>query len=67
MFDDLAPTETEYQSGNANYGPTHAELVSLPIRDHEMSARTIEVQTLAGRTLPKGVADFLEDLYIALA
>ncbi|MGO2392819.1 MULTISPECIES: LysR family transcriptional regulator [unclassified Halomonas] len=44
-----------------------AELVSLPIRDHEMSARTIEVQTLAGRTLPKGVADFLEDLYVALA
>lgn len=41
-------------------------LVSLPIRDREMSGRTIEVQTLAGRTLPKGVADFLDDLCLAL-
>ncbi|PRY62781.1 DNA-binding transcriptional LysR family regulator [Vreelandella songnenensis] len=43
-----------------------AQLVSLPIRDREMSGRTIEVQTLAGRTLPKGVADFLGDLCMAL-
>tara|TARA_R110002012_G_scaffold5133_4_gene23432 strand:+ start:260 stop:1174 length:915 start_codon:yes stop_codon:yes gene_type:complete len=42
------------------------QIVSLPIRDREMSGRTIEVQTLAGRTLPKGVADFLGDLCEAL-
>ncbi|WP_249976180.1 LysR family transcriptional regulator [Vreelandella olivaria] len=42
------------------------QLVSLPIRDREMSGRTIEVQTLAGRTLPKGVADFIGDLCLAL-
>lgn len=35
-------------------------LAVLPIKDREMSSRTIEVQTLAGRTLPKGVAAFLE-------
>lgn len=43
-----------------------AQLVSLPIRDREMSGRTIEIQTLAGRTLPKGVADFLDALMQAL-
>lgn len=34
----------------------------LPVKDREMSSRTIEVQTLAGRTLPKGAAAFLEML-----
>lgn len=43
-----------------------AKLVSLPIRDREMSGRTLEVQTMAGRVLPKGVADFLGDLCRAL-
>lgn len=37
-------------------------LIALPIKDREMSARTFEVQTMAGRTLPKGVAKFLETL-----
>ncbi len=35
-------------------------LAVIPVKDREMSARTIEVQALAGRTLPKGVAAFLE-------
>lgn len=43
-----------------------AGLKALPIKDREMSARTIEVQTMAGRTLPKGVAAFLEPLCMAL-
>ncbi|WP_417583571.1 LysR family transcriptional regulator [Nitrincola sp.] len=39
-----------------------AQIKALPIKDREMSARTIDVQTLAGRTLPRGVAAFLETL-----
>lgn len=42
------------------------ELKALPIKDREMSVRTIEVQTMARRTLPKGVAAFLEPLCMAL-
>ncbi|TBU83459.1 LysR family transcriptional regulator [Pseudomonas daroniae] len=44
-----------------------ASLAVLPIKDREMSSRTIEIQTLAGRTLPKGVAAFLEMLCQELA
>lgn len=43
-----------------------SQLKAVPIKDREMSARTIEVQTMAGRTLPKGVAAFLEPLCMAL-
>ena len=39
-----------------------ADVVARPVKDREMSARTIEVQTMAGRALPKGVGAFLEEL-----
>lgn len=39
-----------------------SQLTALPIRDRELSMRSFEVQTMTGRTLPKGVAAFLETL-----
>ncbi|MFD2238282.1 LysR family transcriptional regulator [Aureimonas populi] len=38
----------------------------VPLRDEELHARTIEVQTLAGRILPKGVNAFLDQLRLAV-
>jgi hypothetical protein len=38
------------------------ELHSAPIRERGMNARAIELQTLAGRTLSKGVRAFVEHL-----
>lgn len=42
-------------------------LVVIPITDRELSSRYIEIQTLAGRTLPKGVRTFLDDLCLAMS
>ena len=37
-------------------------LVAIPIRDRGMGVRHIEVQTLAGRSLPQAVQSFLDYL-----
>lgn len=42
-------------------------LVVIPIRDHGMGVRYIEVQTLAGRSLPQAVQSFLDYLKQRLA
>jgi DNA-binding transcriptional LysR family regulator len=38
------------------------ELHAAPIRERGMNGRAVEVQTLAGRTLPQGVSAFLDHL-----
>ncbi len=38
------------------------ELHAAPIRERGMNARAIELQTLSGRTLSKGVRAFVEHL-----
>ena len=43
------------------------ELHAAPIRERGMNGRAIEVQTLAGRTLPQGIVAFLEYLRAQLA
>ncbi len=42
------------------------DVVGVPLRDREMNERHLEVQTLAGRTLPMACKAFLEDLRDAL-
>ena len=42
------------------------EVVGIPLRDREMNERHFEVQTLAGRTLPRAAKAFLEHLLEAL-
>ena len=42
------------------------DVVGVPLRDREMNERHLEVQTLAGRTLPTACKAFLEDLREAL-
>ncbi|RYX91025.1 MAG: LysR family transcriptional regulator [Comamonadaceae bacterium] len=41
-------------------------LVAIPIRDHGMELRDIELQTLAGRTLPHAAQSFLDHLKLHL-
>jgi hypothetical protein len=43
------------------------ELVAVPLRDRGLEARDIELQVLAGRTLPAAVASFLYHLRGTLA
>lgn len=42
------------------------EVVGIPLRDREMNERHFEVQTLAGRTLPRAAKAFLDHLLAAL-
>ena len=42
------------------------QLVAVPISDPEMHQRSIQVQTMAGRTLPTAVSTFLEHLIHAI-
>lgn len=42
------------------------DVVGIPLRDREMAERHFEVQTLAGRTLPRAAKAFLEHLREAL-
>jgi hypothetical protein len=43
------------------------ELVAVPLRDRGLDARDIELQVLAGRTLPAVVTTFLDHLRETLA
>ena len=42
-------------------------VVALPISHAEMHQRTLQVQTMAGRTLPTAIADFVELLVAAIS
>ncbi|SDO30626.1 transcriptional regulator, LysR family [Rhodoferax sp. OV413] len=42
------------------------QLVAVPIRDHGMELRDIELQTLAGRTLPHAAQSFLDHIKLHL-
>lgn len=46
---------------------SQGDLIAIPIRDHDMGAMQLEVRTLAGRTLPKASAFFLQEVVKRLA
>jgi DNA-binding transcriptional LysR family regulator len=45
----------------------HDRMVALPISHPEVHQRTLQVQTMAGRTLPAAIADFVELLVDAMS
>jgi len=45
----------------------HDRVVALPISHAEMHQRTLQVQTMAGRTLPTAIAEFVELLVAAIS